>query len=218
MIIDGFTLQLIDGARVTLCVAVVSVVIGVITGLIGAVLELSNIRVVRNLFSVIFAVIRGLPELLVIFAIYFGSVVIKETLNLHGEISSFTSGVVALGSIYGAYATQVFRGAILMINVGQVEAAKSLGFSKLASFRLIVFPQVLHYSLPGLSNLCLVTLKDSALVALIGLQDLTFKAQVAANQSYKPFTYYMLCALIYLVLTSMFEVLFKLISRKRYGF
>jgi len=214
----GFAWQLIDGARITLFVAVVSVIIGLIVGLVGAMLELSKIKIVRGGASIIFSIIRGLPELLVIFAIYFGSVLLKDVFKLQSEISSFTVGVIALGGIYGAYATQVFRGAILMMNPGQLEAAKSLGLSKLASFYCITFPQVLHYALPGLSNLCLVTLKDSALVALIGLQDLTFKAQLAANQSYQPFTYYTMCALIYLVLTSLFELLFKLIARKRYGF
>ena len=94
----------------------------------------------------------------------------------------------------------------------------ALGLSRFNGFRLVILPQILKYSIPGLSNLCLVTLKDSSLVALIGLQDLTFKAQLAANESYKPFTYYAICAIIYLFLTCVFELLVLVINKRfRYG-
>ena len=105
-----------------------------------------------------------------------------------------------------------------MVHKGQLESSKALGLSKFTMYKEIVFPQVFNYARPGLSNLCLVTLKDSSLVALIGLQELTFKTQIAANESYKPFTYYMICGGLYLLLTCMFEVVFKVTyNRRKYG-
>lgn len=220
MIIDGYILQILDGVKITFYVAMSSIFIGVIIGILGGWLELSKIKIVRNITMLITSTIRGLPELLIIFAVYFGgTIVLKKVLHINTEIPSFIAGVVALGCIFGAYATQVFRGAILMINNGQRESSWALGLKRFDTFRFILFPQIFRYSLPGLSNLCLVTLKDSSLVALIGLQDLTFKAQLVANESYKPFTYYMFCALIYLMLTSIFEIVFKLLNRSnKYGF
>ncbi|MFN8769698.1 MAG: ABC transporter permease [Neisseriaceae bacterium] len=217
---NGFVGQLIDGAKVTIFVAFAAIFIGLILGLLGAICELSKIKIVNHLATWISSMIRGIPELLVIFAIYFGgTILLSKIFSSHTEIDSFTAGITALGVIYGAYATQVFRGAFLMVHKGQYESSKALGLSPMTTFRVILLPQVFRYALPGLSNLCLVTLKDSSLVALIGLHELTFNAQIAATESYKPFTYYMLCALIYLVLTSIFELLFKFMSnRKKYGY
>ncbi|MBY0380150.1 MAG: ABC transporter permease subunit [Burkholderiales bacterium] len=220
MIFDGFILQLIHGTKTTILVTVVSILIGIVVGLIGAICELSKIKMLRNTALWLSSVIRSIPELLVVFAIYFGgTILLNKLFAKHDGVNAFSAGVLALGIIYGAYATQVFRGAFLMLHKGQVEASYALGLSKISTYKSIILPQVFRYALPGLSNLCLVTLKDSSLVALIGLQELTFKAQIAANESYKPFTYYMLCAVIYLVLTLVFEVVFKLANnRKKYGF
>jgi His/Glu/Gln/Arg/opine family amino acid ABC transporter permease subunit len=219
MIIDGLLLQLIDGAKITVFVTVLSISFGITLGILGMLLELGGIKIISNVVVVVSSLIRGLPELLVIFAVYFGStIIIKKIFGVDIESSPLIAGVVALGMIYGAYAVQVFKSAVLIIDKGQIEAAKTLGLSKFNTFRFILFPQILYYSLPGLSNLCLVTLKDSSLIALIGLQDLTFKAQLVANESYKPFTYYMLCALIYLILTSVCEIFFKVMFSRKYGF
>lgn len=219
MILDGFLGQLIDGTKITILVTIASILVGICLGLIGAICELSKIKVLSFIANWGCSMIRGIPELLVIFAGYFGgTVLLTKIFGSYTEISAFAAGVLALGLIYGAYAAQVFRGAFLMVHKGQFESSKALGLSKITMYKDILLPQVIKYALPGLSNLCLVTLKDSSLVALIGLQDLTFKAQIAANESYKPFTYYMICAAIYLVLTSVFEVLFKLMSDgKKYG-
>ena len=220
MIFDGFVLQLIHGTKITILVTIVSILIGIIIGLIGATCELSKIKMVRKIACWISSIIRGIPELLVVFVVYFGgTIALNKLFGKSSNVNAFTAGVLALGIIYGAYATQVFRGAFLMVHKGQFEASYALGLSKISTYKSIILPQVFRYALPGLSNLCLVTLKDSSLVALIGLQDLTFKAQIAANESYKPFTYYTLCAVIYLILTLAFEVVFKLAdNRKKYGF
>lgn len=219
MLLSGFSGQLIDGTKITILVALVAIFIGIITGLLGALCELSKFRILNKLSTFISSIIRGIPELLIIFAVYFGgTILLTRVFGSYTEINAFTAGVAALGIIYGAYATQVFRGAFLMVHKGQLESSKALGLSKWTTFTAILLPQVFRYALPGLSNLCLVTLKDSSLVALIGLQELTFKAQIAANESYKPFIYYTACAGIYLVLTFVFEIFFKTMNKRfRYG-
>ncbi len=220
MLFNGFAGQLINGTKITIAVSLVAILIGLILGLFGATCELSKIKVINKIVTWITSMLRGVPELLVIFAVYFGGTIfLSKIFGKYTEINAFMAGVIALGTIYGAYATQVFRGAFLIVHKGQLESAKALGLSKSTTFVAILLPQVFRYALPGLSNLCLVTLKDSSLVALIGLQELTFKAQIAANESYKPFTYYVMCAGIYLVLTSIFEIFFKFTdNRKKYGY
>ncbi len=221
MQIDGFILQLISGAKITICISILSILFGVLLGLLWAICALKKeMSILQNSIVIFNSIIRGMPEILIIFGMYFGGAVfINNILHLNISVNPFIVGVLGLALIYGAYAMQVFIGAILMIPHGQIDSGRALGLSPVFTFFHILLPQIFRYSLPGLSNLCLVTLKDSSLVALIGLQDLMFSAQVASNESFKPFTYYMLSALMYLILTSFFEIIFKIIYNKyRHGF
>ena len=208
MFLDGFSNQLLEGAKITVAVSSCAILLGLVLGVIGAAGELSTRKWIRYLTTGITSIIRGLPELLTLFAIYFGGTILLSSLfGSYTEINAFMSGVIALGIIFGAYAAQVFRGAFLMIARGQKEAAIALGFSKWQTFYKILFPQAWRHALPGLGNLWLTTLKDSSLVALIGLAELTNKAQIAASVTHKPFTFYVACALIYLALTSISQLL-----------
>lgn len=215
MLLEGYLPQIIAGAEITIGVSVCSILLGIVLGIVGALGEMNSIKLVQKISLNINSLIRGLPELLTIFIVYFiGTIIFSKIMGRYAEVSPFVSGVLALGIVFGSYATQVFRGAFLSIHKGQVESAVALGLPKRVVFRKILFPQALRYALPGLSNICLTTLKDSSLISLIGLHELTFKSQIAATETYKPFTFYLTCALIYLLFTSLSELLFKFLQHK----
>jgi len=211
----GFFPQILDGAWMTIQLAVCSLALGLILGLLGAAGESSKIRGLRYLAVSIISIIRGLPELLVIFFVYFGGTILLTNLMHHYvNVSAFFAGVIALGMLFGAYASQVFRGAFLVIPLGQTEAARALGLDRWQIFRRILLPQAARHALPGLGNLWLVLLKDTALISLIGLADLMSKAQAATSTTQKPFTFYLIAALLYLVMTSLSQGVMNKLTAK----
>ena len=117
------------------------------------------------------------------------------------KYSSFAAGVIALGLCFGAYATEVFRGAILAIPKGHREAGVALGLSKFRIFTKLIMPQMWRIALPGLGNLFMILMKDTALVSVIGLEEIMRHSQIAVTVSKQPFTFYMVAAFMYLGLT-----------------
>jgi His/Glu/Gln/Arg/opine family amino acid ABC transporter permease subunit len=215
MHIDGFILQILLGTFVTIKVAACALLLGMLVGLIGALLESIPTPWLRYLAASIIFIIRGLPELLVLFFIYFGATAILSNLFHHYvDISAFAAGVIALGLIFGAYASQVFRGAFLAIDHGQIEAGIAMGFSRLQIFTRIQIPQAWRHAIPGLGNLWLVLLKDTAIVTLIGLTDMMNQAKIAASTTHQPFTYYLIAAVIYLFITSISQKVIQLFTIK----
>jgi len=203
MQINGFILQILLGTVVTIKLACCAALFGMGVGLIGALLESIPIRWLRYTAASIIFIIRGLPELLILFFIYFGLATLFSKLFHHYvDISAFAAGVAALGLIFGAYAAQVFRGAFLAIDRGQVEAANAMGFTGWQRFTRVQMPQAWRHALPGLGNLWLVLLKDTAIVTLVGLTDMMNQAKMAASTTHQPFTFYLIAAIIYLVITS----------------
>lgn len=203
---QGFFFQLLMGAWITLKLAICSACIGLIIGLIGATCESTSIRWLRYLVTSFIFMIRGLPELLVLFFTYFGVTALLSMLFKHYvDVSAFAAGVTAMSLIFGAYASQVFQGAFMAIDRGQIEAAKAMAFNSWQLFMRIQLPQAWRYALPGLGNLWLVLLKDTAIVMLIGLPDLMSQAKIAASTTQQPFTFYLFAAGIYLLITSVSE-------------
>ena len=204
---DGFTAQLLAGTVVTVQVTLVATALGICLGLLGASARMSKVRSIRWLGDGYVGFIRGIPELLVVFLIYFGStrllmfIASQFGYNEYIELSPFLAGVIALGLTFGGYATEVFRGAFLAIHPGQTEAAQALGMSKSRIFLRIQLPQVWRVALPGLGNLILVLMKDTALISVIGLEELTRKTSMAVTSTREPFTWYLTAAIMYLVLT-----------------
>jgi His/Glu/Gln/Arg/opine family amino acid ABC transporter permease subunit len=207
MDLHGFGWQLAVGAWMTVRVAAASLVPGLLLGLAGAGAALSRFRLLRAAADTYSTVIRGVPELLVLLLLYFGGTVLLSRLwsylepDAHVEVDAFTAGVVALSFVFGAYATEVFRGAILAVPRGQIEAARALGMRPALILRRILLPQVWRFALPGLGNLWLVLLKDTSLISVVGLDELMRKAYVAAGSTRQPFTFYAAAACIYLLLT-----------------
>jgi len=204
----GFGGTLAAGAGVTIKLALASLIFGLCLGLIGAGAKLSRFFLLRTAADIGTTVIRGVPELVLVLAVYFGGAVVINGLAAkigysgYIEINAFGAGVLAIGAAFGAYATEVFRGAILAIPKGQVEAARVLGMPAFLLFRRIVLPQVWRYALPGLGNLFLILQKNTALVSVTGLSELMRNTTVAVGYTRKPFTFYLVAALIYLGFTT----------------
>ena len=199
MFSDYFSLML-TAALMTLGLAVCSLVLGLLLDMLFAVLEAN--RFVGKPTALLVALLRGLPEILVVLLVYFGSSELVELLTgEYVEFGAFGCGVFALSLIFAAYASQTLRGAIQAIAKGQWESGTALGLSKGYTFLRIIMPQVWRHALPGLSNQWLVLLKDTALISLIGVDDLMRQAQLINTNTHQPFTWYGIAALIYLLVT-----------------
>jgi His/Glu/Gln/Arg/opine family amino acid ABC transporter permease subunit len=213
--LQGFGDQIVAGAVTTLRVATTSLVLGIGVGLCGALAKLSRFKVVKRLAGIYTTIIRGVPELLIILILYFGGTVAMTTVfGRYVEVDGFAAGVFALTIVFGAYATEVFRAAIQAVPIGQVEAAHALGFSKLHVWRLVILPQMWRYALPGIGNLWLTLLKDTALISVVWLEDLMRKAGVAAGATHDPLTFYSVAAGLYLSFTSVSLVGLTLLERR----
>ena len=200
-----FLSLMFTAALMTLGLAVCSLVAGLLLSMLFAVLEAN--RVVGKPMAILVALLRGLPEILVVLLVYFGSSEVVEMITgEYIEFGAFGCGVFALSLIFAAYASQTLRGAIQAIPKGQWESGAALGLSKGYTFLHIIMPQVWRHALPGLSNQWLVLLKDTALISLIGVDDLMRQAQLINTNTHQPFTWYGIAALIYLVVTLVSQV------------
>ncbi|SDQ30722.1 amino acid ABC transporter membrane protein 1, PAAT family [Pseudomonas sp. UC 17F4] len=190
----------------TVKLALSALLLGLVLGLLGALAKTSPYKPLQWLGGFYSTLVRGVPELLWVLLIYFGTVSLMnrlgELLNIPGlELNAFAAGVIALGLCFGAYATEVFRGALLAIPKGHREAGLALGLSKGRIFSRLVLPQMWRIALPGLGNLFMILMKDTALVSVIGLEEIMRHSQIAVTVSKQPFTFYMVAAIIYLGLT-----------------
>jgi polar amino acid transport system permease protein len=218
---QGYGQLLIEGAIMTLRLAVGAVSLGLGLGLAGAALKLSRHRSLRLLGNGYTDLFRGLPELLVVLILYYGletllRAVVNDLLGFetYVEISPYVGGIIALGLIFGAYSSEVFRGAVLAIPKGHLEAARAFGMTPWTVYQRIVLPQVWRVALPGLGNLFLVTLKDTALVSVIGLEELMRAANTAGRSTRDYFTFLMTAAVLYLGLTILSMVVIHLLERR----
>ncbi|MDR5016101.1 arginine ABC transporter permease ArtQ [Aeromonas veronii] len=211
---------LLDAAWMTLGLALASLVGGMVLALAFSAAELSKQRALVWPVATLTTLIRGLPELLVVLFIYFGSTqVLLLITGEYVEFSPFACGVLALSLLFASYATQTLRAALNAVPSGQRLAALALGLGKSHIFFRIVLPQAWRHALPGLGNQWLVLLKDTALVSLIGVNEMMRQAQMASASTYEPFTWYAAAALIYLAISLVSEYGLGLAARytRRYG-
>ncbi|BBR37882.1 MAG: arginine ABC transporter permease ArtQ [Aeromonadaceae bacterium] len=211
---------LLDAAWMTLGLALASLVGGMVLALAFSAAELSKQRALVWPVATLTTLIRGLPELLVVLFIYFGSTqVLFLITGEYVEFSPFACGVLALSLLFASYATQTLRAALNAVPAGQRLAAMALGLGKGHIFFRIVLPQAWRHALPGLGNQWLVLLKDTALVSLIGVNEMMRQAQMASASTYEPFTWYAAAALIYLAISLVSEYGLGLAARytRRYG-
>lgn len=200
-LIDYFPL-LMQGLKLTLMLAISTLVVGLVLGLLLALAKMSPRAWVSRPAFAVTNFLRGIPEFLVLLVIYYGGTqVLNEVLGLPVEVSPFGAGLTALSLVFGAYASETFRGAFQSVPKGQVEAGRAYGFSAWQCFRLIQLPQIWKVAIPGLGNLWQGTVKDTALVSVIGLDDLMRKSNQAAQSTREPFNFYLFAALIFLAIT-----------------
>ncbi len=197
------------GALVVLEVFAVALVMAVVFGLIGSAAKLSKSRVAGTLADAYTVVFRGTPELLVLMIVYFGSAITLTSIAQSFDpeikfidIPPFWAGAFAIALVVGSYMTETFRGAFLGVDAGQVEAARALGISNLQTFVYVRIPQMWRLALPNFGNHMLSLMKDTALISVVGLEEIMFVAEMATTVTVKPFTMYFTVALIYLAITS----------------
>jgi arginine/ornithine transport system permease protein len=217
--LHGYLWAILGGLWVTLSVAAASLAIACLFGLMGAVAKLSGSRTARWLAGTYTTLIRGLPELvLMLFIFYGGQILLNAVAEAQGwgyiDVPPFAAGVLTIGFIFGAYLTETFRGAILAIPRGQTEAAQAYGLNKRQVLTRIVLPQMVRHAIPGFSNNWLVMVKATALVSIIGLDDMVHRANLAASATREPFTFFVVIALIYLAITTVSIFLLSRLERR----
>lgn len=220
--LQGYGPAILEGALLTIQAALLSLLLAVVLGMLGAAAKLSTAAPLRWLAEVYTTLVRGVPDLLLMLLIYFGGqVIVNNWAPSFGyedglDINPFVAGVSTLGFIYGAYMTETFRGAIMAVPAGQLEAARAYGLAPAQVRRRILLPQMVRYALPGFGNNWLVLLKATALLSVIGLDDMVRKAALAAGATREPFTFYLAVAIVFLVFTAVSSLLLGAAER-RYG-
>jgi len=212
----GWGDELFYATLMTIAVSITAMLIGFLFALIFTPLKLSKNKFLNFIANSYTTIIRGVPELLVIYLFFFGgtgAVMFVASIfgyNEYIEINAFITGAFAIGIISGAYSTEVFRGAIQSIDKGQFEAANVLGLNKVGKFFKIILPQTLRLAIPNLSNVWQITLKDTSLISVTGLVEIMRQSYVAAGSTRDPLFFYSFAAVLYLLLTF---VSMKLINR-----
>ncbi|MDD1967583.1 ABC transporter permease [Pseudomonas putida] len=220
--LKGYGAVILDGAWLTLQLALCSMALAIVLGLVGVSLRLSPVRWLAWLGDLYSTVIRGIPDLVLILLIFYGG---QDLLNrvapLLGhddyiDLNPLMAGIGTLGFIFGAYLSETFRGAFMAIPKGQAEAGMAYGMSSGRVFFRILVPQMIRLAIPGFTNNWLVLTKATALISVVGLQDMMFKAKQAADATREPFTFFLAVAAMYLVITSVSLLVLRYIE-KRYS-
>ena len=206
--LHGYGSSILEGAWLTVNLALTSMALAIVLGLIGATLRLSPVKWLARSGEAYTTVIRGIPDLVLILLIFYGGQDLVNRIALalgstdYIDINPFVAGVCTMGFIFGAYLSETFRGAFMAIPKGQIEAGLAYGMSNGQVFWRILVPQMVRFALPGFTNNWLLLTKSTALISVIGLQDMMFKAKSAADATHEPFTFFLAVAGLYLMLTS----------------
>lgn len=212
---DGFAVQFANGLKTTVILALVSGVLGMALGLLAAAGRLSRWKAVSLAVGFYTTIIRGVPELIIILLIYFGgTVAISAFFDRYVEVNAFLAGVVSLTVVFGAYTAEIFRGAVLSIPRGQIEAARSLGLHPWQTWLLVTLPQMLRIALPALANQWISLVKETSLISIVGLTDIMRVAAIGAGSLRAPLSFYLAASALYLTLTSLALVIFNLLERR----
>lgn len=205
---QAYFFVILHGALLTVGVSLLALLVSILFGLAGAAAKLSGNPILVGLATLYSTIIRGIPDLVLMLLVFYGGTIGVNTLleKLGSEatvdIDPFMAGVLTIGFIYGAYMTETFRGAILAIPKGQMEAAWAFGMGRTQTFVRITLPQMVRYALPGFTNNWLVLIKATALISLIGLQEMTYLAKQASAATRSPFIFFLFTGALFLVYTS----------------
>lgn len=205
----GWGLPMLKAAAMTIAVAIVGFLAGAAVGTLGALAKISGGRVLRAAADAYTTVLRGIPDLLVIYLFYFGSSAlltpIGKLFGMSGFISlpGFLAGALAIGIVSGAYQTEVLRGAYLAIPKGELEAASAAGMPPLLKFRRIIMPLALRFAIPGIGNVWQLVLKETALISVTGLVEILRQAQIGAGSTRQPFVFFAAAACLYMAISAL---------------
>ncbi len=217
---NAYYLAILQGSVMTVGVSLAALLVSVVLGLAGAAAKLSGRPALVALATVYTTLIRGIPELVLMLLIFYGGSIglnhLMESLGSETviDINPFVAGVLTIGFIYGAFMTETFRGAMLAIPKGQAEAAWAFGMSRSQTFIRITAPQMVRYALPGFTNNWLVLIKATALVSLIGLQEMTYLAKQASAATRSPFVFFLFTAALFLIYTTVSLIALKKLNAR----
>jgi polar amino acid transport system permease protein len=212
----GFGPQLLAGAAVTLELAFGALALGLLLGLLGAAGKLAAAVWIRVPVTLFLNLLRGVPEFLILLIVYFGAAGLLSNLGVGDDLAPgpFGAGVFALGIVFGAYASETFRGGFLAVPPGQLEAARAFGMGRRQTFFLIRLPQAWRFALPGIGNLWQGLIKDTSLVSVVGLEEIVRKANIAAEVTKHPFPFYLAAMAIYLAIITVSNPVFAWAERR----
>ena len=216
---QGYLPFILKGMLLTVEVALLSLAISIVLGMLGAVAKLSHSRTANLIAGVYTTLIRGVPDLVLMTLIFFGGQIlvnnIGDRLGLdYIDVSPFIAGTITIGFILGAYMAETFRGGILAVSKGEIEAGKTYGMTPSQVFFQITFPAMVRHALPGFGNNWLVLAKTTALVSVIGLPDMVYNAGQAGGATRQPFTFYLLVAFLFLVITGVSDIGIRWLDRR----
>lgn len=218
MSFSGYGPLLLSGTWMTIQLALLSLLLSVIIGLIGASSKLSNIKALRYIATAYTTLIRSVPDLVIMLLLFYslqlGLNQITEALQMDQiDINPFVAGVITLAFIYGAYFTETFRGAFQSVPRGQIEAAMAYGMTPWQVFHRVLFPQMIRFALPGIGNNWQVLIKATALVSIIGLTDIVKITQDAGRSTMQLFFFSIVAAAIYLAITTVSNLILIWLER-----
>ena len=212
---------ILRGMLITIEVALLALLISILLGMIGALAKLSKSRIARKVAGTYTTLIRGMPDLVLMMLIFFGGQIVLNTIGEklgleYIDVSPFAAGVGTIGFIFGAYMAETFRGGILAVSRGEIEAGYAFGMTPLTVFLRITLPAMVRHALPGFGNNWLVLTKATALISVIGLHDMVYNALVAGGTTRKPFTFLCVVAFLYLLITGVSDIGIRWLD-KRYS-
>ncbi|MBN7772791.1 amino acid ABC transporter permease [Clostridium aminobutyricum] len=206
--------MLLSGLWVTIEVTILSLLLAFILGLISCLMAISQKAPLRFISKIYIGLIRGTPLLVQVFYIFFAIPQLLQLMGLDVRLEPFTAGLIALTLNAGAYLSEIFRGAINAVNKGQMEAARSLGLSQTQGMRKVILPQAFRICLPSLVNQFIITLKDSSIISVIALAEITYQAKIYVGRTLESFYTYTWVAIFYLILISLLTQVAKYVERK----
>ncbi|MCH4054260.1 MAG: amino acid ABC transporter permease [Atopobiaceae bacterium] len=200
---------LLQGLELTLELAAISLLIAMFLGIVMSLFGMSHSVVLRAINRVYVAIIRGTPLLVQAYFIYFG---VTGALGI--RITAFTAGVIALSLNAGGYLSEIFRGGIQAVPMGQTEAARSLGLSRWQTTYKIILPQAVRICIPSVVNQCCITIKDTSIICVIGLAELTRMGQTIIARTYRSFEVWIMVGVLYFLVIWLLTVLSRHIEKK----
>jgi len=218
-ILGGYLPLILKGMIVTVEVAILSLLLALLLGIFAASARLYGGPISRSIATIYTTVIRGIPDLVLMMLIFFGGQILVNNIGDkfgwdYIDIDPMIAGIITIGFIFGAYMGETFRGAIMAVNQGQIEAGHAFGMTPIQVFIHITFPGMIRHAIPGFFNNWLVLVKTTALVSVIGLEDMVFNAKVAGDTLRQPFTFYMIVGALFLLITAVSDVAMKWLERR----